>query len=367
MTEQVEITTKSQLVVLEPTTAVTLFTEGQGVDALLADIRQQASSLVPDISTTKGRKEIASVAFAIAKTKTYLDGIGKELTDKYKEIPKRIDAHRKLIRDTLDTLKDEVRAPLTAFEDAEKARVAALQDRLNAFTSAMLVMSTLPSAELEHYLQQIDAIAIDESWQELTAQAEIAKAAAALHLGAAIETAKAREAQEAELAALRKQRDDQVRIDRERNIAEQAAAAEARRQDQARIEAEQRELQAKAREEQARRDAEVAELARQQAEARRIADAELAEQRRMQAEIDAKHQAEAAATQAAEQERQRIEQERLAKAQADQQRAADIEHRRTINNAVLASLISVGIEDDSAMALVNLIARGKIEHLTINY
>ena len=131
MTEQAKTdNTQAQLVVIEPTTAVALFTEGQGVAELLADIRQKATSLVPDITTAKGRKEIASVAHAVARTKTYLDGLGKELTDQYKEIPKRIDANRKTLRDTLDTLKDEVRAPLTQYEAAEEARVAALQSRL---------------------------------------------------------------------------------------------------------------------------------------------------------------------------------------------------------------------------------------------
>ena len=108
MTEQAKTdNTQAQLVVIEPTTAVALFTEGQGVAELLADIRQKATSLVPDITTAKGRKEIASVAHAVARTKTYLDGLGKEQTDKFKEIPKRIDANRKQIRDTLDALKDD--------------------------------------------------------------------------------------------------------------------------------------------------------------------------------------------------------------------------------------------------------------------
>ena len=68
MTEQAKTeTTQAQLVVIEPTTAVALFTEGQGVAELLADIRQKATSLVPDITTAKGRKEIASIAMADAR------------------------------------------------------------------------------------------------------------------------------------------------------------------------------------------------------------------------------------------------------------------------------------------------------------
>ncbi|OCS62006.1 hypothetical protein BBZ50_02590 [Escherichia coli] len=51
-------------------------------------------SFVPDITTAKGRKEIASLAYKVAQTKTYLDGLGKDLVAELKEIPKLIDANR---------------------------------------------------------------------------------------------------------------------------------------------------------------------------------------------------------------------------------------------------------------------------------
>jgi len=377
MTEQATIektkadAAQTQLVVIEPTTAVALFTEGQGVTELLADIHQKASSLVPDVATAKGRKEIASIAYAVAKTKTYLDGLGKELTDKYKEIPKRIDANRKVLRDTLDALKDEVRAPLTQYEAAEEARVAALKERMTAFADAKQATAELPSTELEHYLQQIEAIAIDDSWEEMTAQAGVAKDAAVLHLRAVIEKAKEREAQAAELERLRQEAAAREQADRERRIAEQAAETarqeEARRQQNKRDESERREREAKEREQQAIRDAEAAELARQQAEARRIAEAEQAEQRRLQAEENARRQAEEAAVRAAEQERQRIAHAQRQQAEADAARAADVEHRRTINQRVLADLIRRGISESTAITLIKLVASDKIAHLTINY
>lgn len=354
MTEQAKTdTAQTQLVVIEPTTAVALFTEGQGVTELLADIRKKASSLVPDVTTAKGRKEIASIAYAVAKTKSHLDGVGKELTAKYKEIPARIDANRKLIRDTLDALKDEVRAPLTQYEAAEEARVAALKERMAAFADAKQANSELPSAELEHYLQQIEAIAIDDSWEEMTAQAGVAKDAAVLHLRTAIEKAKEREAQAAELERLRQAQAAREQEDRERRIAEQAAAAEAQRQEQARLDAERREREARERE--------------QQAEARRIAEAEQAEQRRLQAEENARRQAEEAAARAAEQERQRIENEQRLKAEEDARRAADRAHRGRINSSIVMDLMGMGLSEDFAVNLVKHIASNKIDHLSINY
>lgn len=380
MTEQAKTdNTQAQLVVIEPTTAVALFTEGQGVAELLADIRQKATSLVPDITTAKGRKEIASVAHAVARTKTYLDGLGKELTDQYKEIPKRIDANRKTLRDTLDTLKDEVRAPLTQYEAAEEARVAALQSRLarlNELGSSASI--EIAAADLQVMLQEVEQNALDDSWQELLPQATVAKELATKRLGEALAARQKYEAEQAELEELRKKQAEQERIDRERLIAEQAAEqARLQEENRQRLEREvaqhreqeaQRQAQAAQQAaEQARRDSEASELARQQAEARRIAEAEQAELRRQEAERNAALHAEAVAAQAAEQERQRIAEEQRLKVEADAARAADVEHRRTINQSILMDLMGLGIEEDKAVTLIKHIANNKIAHLTINY
>ncbi|ENC6660112.1 hypothetical protein ABKY47_004650 [Aeromonas hydrophila] len=352
---------QTQLVIIEPTAAVTLFTEGDGIDAMLADIRKQAASLVPDITTVKGRKEIASVAYAVAKTKTYLDGLGKDLTAKYKEIPARIDANRKVIRDTLDALKDEVRAPLTQYEAAESARVEALKARLTRLDDLGFSASIeIASADLQVMLQEIEQNALDDSWQELLPQATVAKELAAKRLGETLAARQKYEAEQAELEQLRQKQAEQDRIDRERLIAEQAAE-QARREEEnrQRLEREaaqhreqeaQRQAQAaREREEQARRDAEAAEVARQQAEA------------------NAARQAEEAATRAAEQERQRIEHEQRLKAEEDANRAADRAHRGRINSAILMDLMGLGIEEEKAINLIKHIASNKIANLTINY
>ena len=369
MTEQAKTdNTQAQLVVIEPTTAVALFTEGEGVEAMLADIRQKATSLVPDITTAKGRKEIASIAYAVAKTKTYLDGLGKEQTDKFKEIPKRIDANRKQIRDTLDALKDEVRAPLTQYEAAEEARVAALQSRLarlNELGSSASI--EIAAADLQAMLTEVEQTALDDTWQELLPQATVARELAAKRIGEVLAARQKYEAEQAELEQLRQKQAEQERIDRDRQIAEQAAAAEAQRQEQARLAAERETQLAKEREQQAIRDAEAAELARQQAEARRIAEAEQAEQRRLQAEANAARHAEEAATLAAERERQRIEHEQRLKDEEDARRMADRAHQGRINSAILMDLIGMGIEEDKAVTLIKHIANNKIAHLTINY
>jgi len=380
MTEQAKTdNTQAQLVVIEPTTAVALFTEGEGVEAMLADIRKQAASLVPDVTTAKGRKEIASVAYAVAKTKTYLDGLGKDLTAQYKAIPARIDANRKLIRDTLDALKDEVRAPLTQYEEAEAARVEVLQARLARLnelgTSASIEIA---AADLQVMLLEVEQTALDDSWQEQLPQATVAKELAAKRLGETLAARHKYEAEQAELEELRQKQAEQERINRERLIAEQAAEQarlqEENRQRLEREAAQHRELEAQRQAqvaqqaaEQARLNAEASELARQQAEARRIAEAEQAELRRQEAELNAALHAEAVAARAAEQERQRIADEQRLKDEEDARRMADRAHQGRINSAILMDLIGMGIEEDKAVTLIKHIANNKIAHLTINY
>src|SRR5690606_34102970 len=107
-----------ELVTIEPKNALAVFTEEKAIDPILARVRKEIDAFIPDITTASGRKAVASMAFKVAKSKTYLDGVGKKLVDEYKEIPKKIDATRKRVRDTLDEWKDEVRKPLTDWEDA---------------------------------------------------------------------------------------------------------------------------------------------------------------------------------------------------------------------------------------------------------
>lgn len=347
-------TTSTALVTLQPETALTLFTDGAGLEALLADIRKKASSLVPNLTTAKGRKEIASVAYAVAQTKTYLDGLGKTLTDEYKEIPKRIDANRKLIRDELDKLKDEVRAPLTTYEEAEAARVAALQQRLNEIAQLgnmpVTAIQGATAEQLGGWLAQLEQIAIDDTWQEKQTEAGVAKEAAIIKVTQALSARQEYEAQQAELERLRQEQFQRDQAERERQIAEQARQQEAERQLQERAAAQRRELEAQQQAEQARRDAEDAQ--RKQAEA----------------EANAQRQAEEAAARAAEQERQRIAEQQQAEQAEAARRAADVEHRRTINaSAVTAIMLAADVDPEQARLVVEAIARGKIPNVSISY
>ncbi|EHX8838767.1 cell envelope biogenesis protein TolA, partial [Escherichia coli] len=117
----------TDLVVIEKANAMTVFQSADQIEEILQKVEREVMSFVPDITTAKGRKEIASLAYKVAQTKTYLDGLGKDLVAELKEIPKLIDANRKTVRDRLDELKAKARQPLTDYEE-EQARIKAEEE-----------------------------------------------------------------------------------------------------------------------------------------------------------------------------------------------------------------------------------------------
>lgn len=398
-----------ELINLEEVTAVQVFT-GDKLDPLLEQITTEAKSIVPDLTTAKGRKAIASMAAKVARSKTYLDGLGKDLVADQKAAIKTVDAERKRCRDFLDNLKVEVRQPLTAWEDAEKARVGALQARLDvikflalysdAETPDSIAMLPMTLDEMKINLTKLESVSVKDNWEEFAAQAAEAKEESLVRLKAKIAERKAYEEQQAELERLRIETAQREQKEREERIAREAreqAESEAKdqliRQKLEKEFAEKRAIQAEHRRvreaEQAKQDAINAEELRKQqeieaeqrrteeadqakrnaeeAEARRIKQAAEAEERRLHELAEADRKAKIQAEQAAQQERNRQEQERRQEEEARIQREANIEHKKAINNAAMHSLICVGLNEDQAKAVVVAIAKRQISNVTIQY
>ncbi|EMB0753467.1 hypothetical protein U7S25_004184, partial [Providencia rettgeri] len=116
----------NELVVIEQATALDLFTAPEKVNQMLAHIKtlaeEERKELDSDLSVAKNRKAFASLAYKVTQTKTAIDKAGKLVVDDLKELPKKVDAARKLFRDELDLLSDDIRKPVTEYELEEKAR-----------------------------------------------------------------------------------------------------------------------------------------------------------------------------------------------------------------------------------------------------
>ena len=106
-----------------------LFTTGE-YGAVIAAVKAEVAKLAPDITTAKGRKEIASMAYSVSKTKNDLDKAGKEFVSGLKNQVALVDKVRRNLWDDLESIQKEVRAPLDSWEREEELRVSARENGL---------------------------------------------------------------------------------------------------------------------------------------------------------------------------------------------------------------------------------------------
>lgn len=349
---------ENQLVVVQKENALQLFTTENGLDPILSGVRTLIDEFKPDVSTKKGRDAIASIAHSVAKSKTYLDGIGKELVDKLKEQPKLVDAERKRIRDTLDAWKDEVRKPLTDWENAEEARKSSHLNNIAYFSDTS--QSGVNSAEIAGALADVESRTLGDHCEEYLSQYVSAKDLAITTLKQRYQQAIYFEAQQAELERLRKEAAEREQKEREDRIAREAA-------DNARRQAEQEAQRQRELAEKAERDRQL-ESERQQMQLK--LQAEAAERQRLEAEQRAeweRQQSEIRAKQAAENERLRIEQQQAAERAEAELQATNKAHRASVNREILSSLVGSGFTEEQAKMVITLAAKGQCGRLVINY
>jgi colicin import membrane protein len=339
------------LVTIDTLTPAVLFAPG-GVDAIISKLEADVRAISTDISTEAGRKAVASLAYKVARSKTALDDMGKQLVSDLKAQTGKIDAERRVIRDRLDALRDEVRKPLDDFEQAEKSRVDGHEA---AITAIMQLANLWPEADSAAIKQRLEAIGglSQRDWQEFSARSTAAADEVRKVLAAALAQAEKREAEAAELARLRAEQIAREQAEREARIASEAAErAKAEAEAKAKREAEQ--VAAKAAAEQHRVERERAEaIARaEKAEADKKAAAEKAERDRVASiEAERKRVADAAAKEAAEKAR----------------REKDKAHRAKLNNEALAALTAIGVDAELGKVIIAAIAKSEVPHVSIEY
>lgn len=317
------------LVVIEKKNAMAVFTNNDQLDPLIEAIEKEARSLVPDVTTKKGRDAIASMAHKVARSKTYIDNAGKDLVAELKALPKQIDESRRVVRERLDALKDEVRRPLTEWE-AEQERIKA-EEAMNALHAEALVMN-------EEFDRKLAARI--ESGHEM-----------ALLMNDAFDRVQAEKKAEAERQLIA--REEEIK-----RLAEEKAKREAEERHRAELEAA------------ARREAEER-AAKERAERERIEGIQRAE-REKQAAIEAERRKAQEEADRIRREAEQREQARLAeeKRKADEQarREADVKHRKTVGTDIVKALVAnTSLTRDQAIEVLTAIKDGRIPHTGINY
>lgn len=342
----------TELALIPEETALQVFTTDGAIQPYLDRIREAVSGQVFDLSTKKGRDAVASLAYKVAQSKTYLEGVRKRLADEQKEIPKRIDATGRMVKETLDALRDEIRKPLTEWE-AEQARIEReakeraehIQNVIKSFVPVDSYLLTATSEELQSSIDYLNSFDIqEEDYDDKADEAIQVRTKALEDLQAALVKRKQYEDEQAELAELRRQNAIREEQDRIARIAQDAAAR-----------------------------------AKSDAEAAAAESLRLAEENAQRAEREAREAAERGARllreseererNAAERERNRIESERVQAEKDAQSRAADRDHRAKINACALEALIASvpSLTVDQAKEVITAIVRDVVPAVRISY
>lgn len=319
----------TDLVVIEKSSAMAVFTNNEQLDPIIEKIEKEARSLVPDVSTKKGRDAIASMAHKVARSKTYIDNAGKDLVAELKALPKQIDESRRIVRERLDALKDEVRRPLTEWEAEqerikaeEAARIKAEEDRkrFESDHEIALLMNEKHDREAKEKAEEAERLRLAHEEELKRQAAEQAKREAEEKAAAELAAAKKREE---DAIAARAQAELLAKQERERaEYAAAAAAARAEREKQEAIEAEKRKAQEEA--DRIKREAEAKEAARL-AEEKRIADEKAA-------------------------------------------READVKHRKAVGTEIVNALTAnTSISRDQAIEVLKAMMDGMVPRTQINY
>lgn len=243
----------TDLVLAEGASLVDLFkVDANGVSGLLptieaieAEVRAETYS----IATKADRDRIKSVAYKVARSKTALDAAGEQLKADAQKVVNAVNADRRMVKDRLDSLRDEVRKPLTEWEEAENARMGKVERTLNVMDVTALASHMQP-VDIRNRMSEVNAINLEASWWgDQKAEAELRKAKCMEEWPAVLEAAEQRVKDAEELTRLRQEQEERA--------AKEAQAA--------------REAEEKARQEQeeAERDARHAEAAKVMDEARR--------------------------------------------------------------------------------------------------
>lgn len=294
---------------VETLKAVDIFAPGN-VDKLLEGIESEVRSLVFDVSTLTGRKEIASMAYKVSRSKIILDATGKDLVHEWKKQAKAVDRERKQVRDRLDALRDEVREPLTIWEEKKKA--AEEKERLENEIALAHDRALLENQIFDNQRAEQERIKNEKEEAE-----ELAKIAHE-------ETIKREAATRARLEERQRQESDE--------------AARVAREEKIRKDAEDRIIKAK--------------VAARESELRMVRELKEQEERirfELQAKEDAKR-----------------EEDAQSRAEA-QRKSEDKEHRRKINTRILGEFIRAGMDESVARTVIRMVASGNIDNMRILY
>lgn len=326
--------TDSQLIPIEQVTPAELFGSSEtAMGVLVTGIEREARQLADglDAETEEGRKELASIAYKVSRSKTTIDDAGKTFAAELKAQVKVIDARRKEARDALDALRDKIRGPVNEWEQKERERIethtGAIEGLRGMGNEAAEMWQDADMDQLTGLKKRAEAID-PSTFEEFEENAADTRLATLAKIDTAIRKREQFDAEQAELERLRKAEAERKQKEHDERIAREAVEAEQRKAEEAlRKEREARER---------------AEVQKQEAEKR----------------------AQEAKKRAEEEQRRKAEEE----AAEQQRRERNTRHKAQVHNEAIEALAEIsGVGTVTARKILDRIKAGKIPHVEVRY
>ncbi|EKT4486729.1 hypothetical protein JGK44_001129 [Shewanella algae] len=367
-----------------------LYSVAGALDAYFEHIRTEATSEVPDLTTKKGRDRIASLSAQVSRSKTAIEKPGRAYLKHLKESVKPVETNLRSFVNGCDQLRDDVRKPLTDWEEEQKARAQRLQAMVDEFGDQVQSMrQTLLSIDvhereafIDEIIAEVQETPVDESFEDFQEAGQQAKDAALRDLRQSLEVAiiesdKARKAEE------------EAQAQRQREIKEAADKAAADERAKAEADKVERERQEQlANEHRMTADAAITNLTDKLSQIGSIktkVDAEDLFKQISETDFTANtgedsdrvmdvwgkvHRAAFAKldelTKAEEESARQAEADRLQR-EEEERRASNVAHRKAVNNDVLSKLKALGLDEQTAKAVITAAVKGELGALVINY
>jgi colicin import membrane protein len=213
-------------------------TEFEKVQAGLTELRSRYTDVVFDVRSTKGMDEAKAARLAIREPRyavqRALDAAKKPLNEIKRNISERAEYITGQILEIEGPIDQQIKVEEARREEerqarikAEQDRVAALRARVEEIAAAPVVAAGKASSDIALAIVELDALAIDESFEEFQPHAQDAKTTALEQLRKLHDAALERE-QEAERLAAERAEIERIRAEQ----AAQAAELERQRQEQ---------------------------------------------------------------------------------------------------------------------------------------
>lgn len=346
----------------EQTTALTVVQRAVVAIGITAEREKELRDLaartngINAITNKDGYQQVHSGRMALKNERVSIQNLAKEARDDATKFSKAVIAEEKRIIGLIEPEEQRLQKLQDAWDEAieaekqakiaaEQKRVADLQERVAELRGNRMLAPTSGADLIAGHIDDVEGIAVDDSFEEFREQAEATKAAGLewlrnLHAAAvAHETEQARiVAEREELARLRAEEEKRQAAERAR-IAEEERVAKAARDAEAAKQAEELRLMRVAQQQAA--EAERKRIAEEEAAAKAVRDAAAAKQTeelRLQREAQAKADADAKAIRDAEAAKLAAERAEFERQQAAARKIKEDEERAERERTRLASI-----------------------------